>query len=477
MQTLAAAMRLTDNYTVTMAKIIKSTETAEQKIQKAKKVNDQFADSFKKVKSGAEGANGGISSLMTKLTGMIGLAYAGKKAFDAMIGALNTSATQKIQETTFGALLHNDKVGSRLYQYVGQYAKASSLGREDIAKGVTSFLTVTRDLNEVERLIKMTERLYAKDPTQGAEGAVFALKEVLAGDVISMRNRYGITGFSGEKIREMSAQGDTAGLLDYMDEQLNRFGATQEIVDKNFTNLLTQTNVFATNMKTAVGDTAKPVMENLASVMQRLNGMMEAGKFQPFINLMVNGMRLIGNGIAWVVENLNWIAPTVVGLVGALVIYKTAMMAVSAAQFIAGLSAKALLGDWVGLAIMAGSIVAATAIVATTMNDLDTQLSAGLSGFDKDALAKDISAIPVEVTNSSPVPVTGEVSIDSEDMRYLIDLESQRFFAKFSVAHLAPNITNNFGDIHQTANLEDIEGHVVGILTEEIETAAEGVYD
>ncbi len=474
MQTLGAVMRLTDNYTVTMAKIIKSTETAEQKIQKAKKVNDQFADSFKKVKSGAEGANGGISSLMTKLTGMIGLAYAGKKAFDVMIGAINTSALQKVQETTFGALLHNDKVGSQLYQYVGQYAKASALGREDIAKGVTSFLTVTRDLNEVERLIKMTERLYAKDPTQGAEGAVFALKEVLSGDVLSMRNRYGITGFSGEKIREMSAKGDTSGLLDYMDEQLNRFGATQEVVDKNFTNLLTQANVFASNMKTAVGESAKPVMENLASVMQRLNGMMEAGKFQPFINLMVNGMQAIGNGIAWVVENINTVAPLVVGVTTSLLVYKGAMMAAALWTSITGIAVNALAGNLIVAGAILAGVTAGAWALSSAFQSIDTS---NVTDLDKVGLANDLSAIPVEVTNSSPVPVTGEVSIDSEDMRYLIDLESQRFFAKFSVAHLAPNIQNNFGDVYQTADIDEIEGHLVGILTEEIETAQEGVYD
>ena len=63
------------------------------------------------------------------------------------------------------------------------------------------------------------------------------------------------------------------------------------------------------------------MMETLSGVMQRLNNDMQAGKFQPFINTMVNGMSMIGNGIAWVVENLNWIAPVLAGVITALVMF------------------------------------------------------------------------------------------------------------------------------------------------------------
>ncbi|SDN15321.1 hypothetical protein [Acetanaerobacterium elongatum] len=474
-QTFGAVFKLTDNYTATMTKIMNSTDSAENKIKKAKKANEEYSNSFKRIKNSAQDAGGGLNTIMNRLTGMITLAYAGRKAFDLMMSALNTSALQKTQETTFQALLKNDKVGSQLYQYVGQYAQKSALGREDIAKGVTSFLSTTRDLNQIERLIKMTERLYAKDPTQGAQGAVFALKEVLAGDVVSMRDRYGITGFSGEKIRNMSAQGDTAGMLDYIDQQLNRFGATQEVVDRNFAGLLTQANVFASNMKTAIGDAATPVMENLAGVMMRLNEMMQAGRFQPFINMMVNGMQMIGNGIAWVVENINVIAPLVVGFTTSILIYKGAMMVAALWTTITGIAVNALAGNL----IMAGAILAGVTAGALTLSaafqDIDASGVKDLNGVNPSELSKGLASAPVEVTNSSAIPVKGEVSIESEDMRYLIDLESQKFFAKFSVAHLAPQINNTFGDIHQTADVSQIEGVIANIITEEIETCADGV--
>ena len=329
-QTLQAVFALNDRYTAALTKILHSQDEFARKQELA----DKATEVFKK-------------RLAAKIGGLVSVAYLGKKALEGMFAAVNLSALQKVQETTFQALTHSDRIGSQLYDYVSRYAEVSALGREDVAKGVTSALTVTRDINQIEQFIKMIERLYAKDPTKGAQQAVFSLKELLAGDVVSARGVYGITGISGDYIRKLTGAGDIQGAFDYISGFLDKFGATQEVVDRNFTGLTTQTNVFTSNLKTAIGEEATPVMESLAGVMQRLNADMEAGKFQPFINVMVNGMELVGNGIAWVVENLNWIAPTLVGVMTALIIYNGVMKVVNTTTQILGITTGILTGGWV----------------------------------------------------------------------------------------------------------------------------------
>ena len=84
--------------------------------------------------------------------------------------AINLSAMQKVQETTFQALLNHKEAGSALYDYVSAYAKISALGREEIANAVTAYTAYTKNAEQLERLIKLTERLYAKDPSQGGRG-------------------------------------------------------------------------------------------------------------------------------------------------------------------------------------------------------------------------------------------------------------------------------------------------------------------
>ena len=313
-QTLQAVFALNDRYTAALTKILHSQDEFARKQELADKATEVFKKRLDGLRSSADNAGTGVSGLAAKIGGLVSAAYLGKKALESMFAAINLADLQRIQETTFQALTHSDRIGSQLYEYVSRYAEKSALGREDVAKGVISALTVTRDINQIEQFIKMIERLYAKDPTKGAQQAVFSLKELLAGDVVSARGVYGITGISSDYIRKLTGAGDIQGVFDYIGGFLDKFGATQEVVDKNFYSLSTQTNLFKTNLKTAIADFATPTMENLAGVMRRLNEAMEAGKFQPFIALMVYGMDMIGNGIAWVVENLNWIAPTLVGV-------------------------------------------------------------------------------------------------------------------------------------------------------------------
>ena len=299
-----------------------------------------------------------------------------------------------------------------------------------------------------------------------------------AGDVVPARGVYGITGISGDYIRKLTGAGDIQGVFDYIGGFLDKFGATQEVVDKNFYSLSTQTNLFKTNLKTAIADFATPTMENLAGVMRRLNEAMEAGKFQPFIALMVYGMDMIGNGIAWVVENLNWIAPTLVGVMTALIIYNGVMKVVNTTTQILGITTGILTGGWVkAAAALAAFIGSAAAISAVTKSvdtetkqsiaDIKNQLGAGLAG------TADIDA---HITNTDPIKVTGEVEIEKENMRYLLDAASQKFYAQFSTAMLAPQVNIYGQTIEKTADVREVIPILAESLTEAADAYAEGVY-
>lgn len=466
-QTLAAVFNLTDNYTATMMKIIKSTETHENKMKQAEQAQKVFSKSMGDMKNSANAGATSVGSLAAKIGGLVSIAYLGQKALSGMFSAINTSALQQVQETTFQALLNSDKVGTQLYSYVGAYAKVSALGREDIAKGVTSFLTVSRDINQIEQLIKMTERLYAKDPTQGAEGAVFALKEALAGDTISLRNRYGITGLSGESLRG----GDTVSKLAQIDSALNQFGATQAVVDRNFNNLTVQSNIFASNMKTAIGEQSTPVMENLAQVAIRLNENMAAGKYQPFINLMVNGMSAIGNGIAFVADNAHILIPVVGGLVIGIIAYNTAMAVANIVTASMAVTTQALVGNWVAVGATVAAVATTVGLMSMAMKDV------GDGSISVKAEAPNLAStpLPTEITNTDPLKVTGEVDIERESMKYLIDIAGQKFFAQYSHNTVVPqNQTNVY--VEKTADANEVISILENSLTQALQTAPQGAY-
>ena len=216
-----------------------------------------------------------------------------------------------------------------------------------MAKGFTAFNTVSRDLDDMTRLFKMTERLYAKDPTQGSEGAVFALKEALEGDTMSMRNRFGIR-LSGETLRNYFDTGDISGGLDYIDQQMAKFGATQSVVDKNTGNLMVQLNMFSSNLKDAFGENMTTSMQPVLNIIGRLQEMLDAGKFQPFFDLFAAGATFVGNALAFVVDNAEVLVPVLIFATSAFVALKiaTGLAAIQEAYFaaMAGVAQKAVMG-------------------------------------------------------------------------------------------------------------------------------------
>ena len=440
-------------------------------------------------------------------------AYTAKKAWDAAMGAINMAALQKVQETTFQALTNSKKAGSALYGYVSEYAKVSAFGREELANATTAYITYAKSTAQLERMIKLTERLYAKDPSQGARpsvkgckfgkaklaevsskagvtaslpwanlwphtvGLVFAMRELLSGDTMSIKSRFNMSGFSGAKIRAFADTGDIEGLLGYVDEMFNRFGATQEVVDANFNNLMTQTNIFASNMKTAIAESAAPAMETLAGVMQRLNKEMATGKYQPFINLMGNGMRLIGSGIAWVTENLNWLAPVVVGATTAFIVYKGVQMAAATATMVFSAVTSAATGNVLGLISALAGLATGVLLLDELNKDITMQTDMDLNkaretlaGFEK-GFPSMSQTLPVEVTNSAPISVKGQVEIEEESLKYMLDIKGQQWLAKFTTATLAPQ--NNFYGtvIRETADFEEFTQATIDSLHTAIEVA------
>lgn len=87
-------------------------------------------------------------------------------------------------------------------------------------------------------------------------------------------------------------------------------------------------------------------------------------------------------------------------------------------------------------------------------------------------------------TSNNPVTVEGtgangslEVDMSDESIQYLRDIAERDYINKFSTATLAPNITVQFGDVHEEADVDKVAGRLKLILQEEIATAAEGVYN
>jgi hypothetical protein len=97
--------------------------------------------------------------------------------------------------------------------------------REVLQAGQALISTAHGSREAMMDLLRTAEQLAAFRPTEGLEGATFALREALEGNLTSIQERFGVTGVA---IRQFQAQGMTA--LEAVQAAMGRMGITSGLV-------------------------------------------------------------------------------------------------------------------------------------------------------------------------------------------------------------------------------------------------------
>ena len=129
---------------------------------------------------------------------------------------------------------------------------------------------------------------------------------------------------------------------------------------------------------------------------------------------------------------------------------------------------------WVIAALVAGG--AALAYFTSKANAAKSSLATDLN---YDQLNKDFAAskaLDVNVANDEPISVSGDVQIEEDNLKYLMDLANRDYVAKFSTATLAPQMQVTIGQVNQTADINGITDQLANELTAMISNEAEGAY-
>ncbi len=87
------------------------------------------------------------------------------------------------------------------------------------------------------------------------------------------------------------------------------------------------------------------------------------------------------------------------------------------------------------------------------------------------------AGIDVNIANSDPIKVTGDVDIEKENLKYMLDIAGARFFAMYSTATLAPQLTVQNMQVHETADLGLVFDELTHMLGESVAVSAQGVYE
>ncbi|EDS78004.1 putative phage membrane protein [Clostridium botulinum C str. Eklund] len=271
--------------------------------------------------------------LASKIKGLVG-AYLGfqavKKGIDLTI---NGAAKLEQQLIVISGMLGNKDVGKAFFGQLNKYANESVYGLKEFNAITRSFIQFTKNTDKLMSLDKTAEKLAFLDPTQGLEGAGFALKEALGGDFMSLKQRFG---FGKADAEILKASKDMDDFINKFNKLLAKKGATDKALQEFNQSAVAQMNNLKSNVETAFAQAGQKGLEILKPLLSRINQGFKNGSFNSFFNGVGVGLTLIVDltmkvidGFRWIgdVVSSNWgmIEPIIWGIVAALIVYNATM--------------------------------------------------------------------------------------------------------------------------------------------------------
>lgn len=329
MATLSAMFRLFDGYSTTVRKIIEQTDKAAKTILGASKENDKYNDSLK-----ATGAAAGVASNgLTKLIGTVGGLAAVKKGMDLTDTYTNTNARLRM----ITANLEEQKalqadIFAAANRSRGQYddmanaaAKLSmlagdSFGSNQEAVAFAELLTKSLKVSgagqaeQNSAFLQLTQAMTA-GKLQGDEFRSIMENAPMVADAIAA-----YMGRSKSELKELSSQGlITSDII-----KGAMFAAADDINGKFETMPMTFADVW--NLIKNTGTQAfGEVFEKANSMLNSSTGQQAITNLTGLVYLAAGAFSVLLDGIGWVGNHLDALAPIVMGLVTAWVLYNTVL--------------------------------------------------------------------------------------------------------------------------------------------------------
>lgn len=266
----------------------------------AKKATDTFRDSqgrlrdaqgrFAKSTGGAskslgsftsntQTATGAVGNLVTALGSAIGTA----KLLDATLG----EAMRYEQSTiTIDAMFNNEKLSKEYTKMLEQFAIDSPLlNSSDMFANSKSFINLTSDIDQLEQMWNLSERLLAVDTKQGVDGAVLALRELFSGDTQSLVERFEMPRKALNDIKNLPINEQLAEL----DKLFNEMNMTNHLVERMGDSSLGVINRIKEALSMKFRNAGLEALEQLKPIILDIEKAVSGGALDGFFNALTKG--------------------------------------------------------------------------------------------------------------------------------------------------------------------------------------------
>lgn len=275
-------------------------------IERATKAQEQFNRRTKESNQSAKSLLGSVKGLVaTYLT-----LSAGKNLYEKTIGAAlgNQTVLDTLSART-GSVDHGqaifDTVTKQALKY-GQDVNAALAGSQ-------SFMSATMDPQKISELNMMAMRLSKLNPSEGLEGAVFSLKELLSGDYTSISERFNISRsmLKDSEARAAGMRGDVEGFLKGMDKMLDQQNMTQEAFEKMLDSPAAKWNKIIETLRFKLGKAGSGAAKRLGAAFDKIYAVIDSEAFNTFINGLSTGLTFIVNLLSSLVSGFIWLSQVI----------------------------------------------------------------------------------------------------------------------------------------------------------------------
>jgi hypothetical protein len=283
---------------------VKELSKLEKALQRIQRVTNTTMSAMRLVGSGIRRM---LPSPTALFAGAIGGGYLGKQVFD---NTFLQSAHFEMSQKTIQAMFNDLKKTSEYMKQMEKIAISSPLlNSQDIFGNSKSFIALTKNQKELEKMWDLTERLLAVDPKQGVDGAVFALRELFSGDSQSMAERFELSKKVLNDIKKLPLEKQ----LKELDKYFNKMGMTKKLVNEMGDTTLGVWNQIKESTEVGLRKIGDPAVKIVKPLLDDLNKALQEGKGNRFIDFgqdmakgiakgFVNGTRGIGG---WIDSILN----------------------------------------------------------------------------------------------------------------------------------------------------------------------------
>lgn len=237
-----------------------------------------------------------LSGLKSQIAGVAGAYVGAQGALKAFHATLGSAAHYEASEVAVKAIFNDEEASSAYLKMVNKMAIDSPLlNSTDMLSNSKGLVAMTKNVDELGKAWSIIERLQVLDPTQGTDGASFALKEMLQGDSLSMVERFGLNKSELNRIKKL----DIPSQLKEINKLLDGMGITQATV-----NAMGNTTIGYWNQ---IGERVESFMRTIGKMGNSKIGEVLGGIVDKFDSIDMDALakkfdNVIGNGVQKVID-------------------------------------------------------------------------------------------------------------------------------------------------------------------------------